>query len=70
MQRNNGWFWLSVGLGAAGIAATSILVYRFYKLEQRRHLEAHDPRARQVRALIEEAEKLIHLGRKGSVGNT
>jgi hypothetical protein len=60
------WFWVSVGLGAAGIAMTTALVYRYYRLEQRRSLEAADPRAAQVRALIDEAEKLILLGRRGT----
>jgi len=67
MDRKSGWFWVSVGVSVAGLAATSALVYRYYRLEQRRAREASDPRARQVRALIEEAEKLITIGRKGTV---
>jgi hypothetical protein len=53
-------------MGALGLALTSALVVRHYKLEQRRHRELADPRAVQVRALIDEAEKLILLGRRGS----
>jgi len=65
MQPSGKWFW--VGMGALGLALTSALVLRHYKMEQRRNRELSDPRAAQVRALIEEAEKLILLGRRGSV---
>lgn len=68
MDRKQIWLWLSVGLGAIGLAATSVLVYRYCKLEQQRVREARDPRAVQVRALIQEAEKLISLGRRGTAG--
>ncbi|MBM3463370.1 MAG: hypothetical protein FJX76_14825 [Armatimonadetes bacterium] len=66
MERNNNWLW--VGIGVLGLAATTALVYRFYHIEQQRSREANDPRAREVRALIQEAEKLLSLGRKGAAG--
>ena len=59
------WFWL--GVGAAGAALASAFFVRYYREEQRRHRELADPRARQVRALIEEAEKLLLRGRGGVV---
>lgn len=65
MQSSGKWIW--VGMGALGVVLTSALVFRHYRGEQRRHRELADPRAVQVRALIEEAEKLILLGRRGSV---
>lgn len=65
MQPGGKWIW--VGVGALGLALTSALVVRHYRGEQRRTSRAlADPRAAQVRALIEEAEKLILLGRRGS----
>lgn len=64
MRPGGKWIW--VGLGALGLALTSALVVRHYRVEQRRHRGLSDPRALQVRALIEEAEKLIMLGRRGS----
>lgn len=65
MQPSGKWFWVSIG--ALGLALTSALVVRHYRVVQRRMRELSDPRAVQVRALIEEAEKLILLGRRGSV---
>lgn len=53
-------------MGAVGLALTSVLVVRHYKDEHRRHRDLLDPRTAQVRALIDEAEKLILLGRRGS----
>ncbi|NDD26866.1 MAG: hypothetical protein EB084_01170 [Proteobacteria bacterium] len=64
MQTGNRWLW--VGVGALGLALTSALVVRHYRHDQRRARASNDPRAQQVRALIEEAEKLLVMGRRGS----
>ena len=64
MQPGGKWVW--VGVGALGVALTSALVIRHYRVGQQRLRTLSDPRAAQVRALIEEAEKLIMLGRRGS----
>ena len=66
MQTEKSWPWVTVGVGALGLGLTTFLVYRHYQLEQRRSREASDPRTQQVRALIDEAETLLHLGRRGT----
>lgn len=58
------WFWVSVGIGVAGLAAITGLVVQYYQ-QQKRLLESVDPRALQVRELIDEAEQLLAVGRRG-----
>ena len=66
MQNDNKrWPWISLGVGVLGLGFTTFLVYRHYRLGAQRKRETCDPRAQQVRALIEEAEHLISLGRRG-----
>jgi hypothetical protein len=56
-------FWLSVGMGVAGLAAITGLVVQYY--QNQRRLLGTDPRAEQVRELIDEAEHLLAVGRRG-----
>ncbi|HEY3999488.1 MAG TPA: hypothetical protein VGO93_11510 [Candidatus Xenobia bacterium] len=58
-------FWWSFGLGVAGLAAVTGLVVQYYQTSRRRLQEAADPRAREIRELLDEAEHLLQVGRRG-----
>jgi hypothetical protein len=57
------WTWVSVGVGT-GLLVTLLagLGYRYIETHRRQP----DPRAEKVRELIEEAERLLAQGRRGT----
>lgn len=60
MARKSDWFWVTLGV-AASLLSVAVLVEAWYYKQRR----GRDPRARQVRQLLHEAEALLVRGRKG-----
>ncbi|MHB2021601.1 MAG: hypothetical protein ACYCW6_32110 [Candidatus Xenobia bacterium] len=54
-------FWVTVGLGVAGLTAVTVLVAQYYARQQRAN---EDPRARQVQELLDEASDLLAQSRR------
>ena len=69
-KRIDGMTWVCAGMGLLGAAAiVAVALRRSQRAEQARY-EQRDPRAAELRALINEAETLLSRGRRRAPGHS
>lgn len=62
-MKKDTFLWLTIGFGV-GMLTSAVFTYKMYE-DDRRYRE--DPRQEKIQDLLEEAERLLNMGRKGKI---